>query len=123
MRQANESVGTGSARLKSLYLSDNLIGDQGVMAHLSFKEDGTIEGWGEDAEDGRYAIEDGVWSTPGGDGDAMPLQTGGRVAWVEKYDRGFQVALRGQVLADGTIRAMWASTFGVAGSVDLEMRR
>lgn len=98
-------------------------GDQGVMTHLSFKEDGTIEGWGEDAEDGRYAIEDGVWSTPGGDGDAMPLQTGGRVAWVEKYDRGFQVALRGQVLADGTIRAMWASTFGVAGSVDLEMRR
>ena len=66
-------------------------------------------------------IEDGV-EHPGGDRDAMPLQTGGR-RMGRSTTGAFRVALRGQVLADGTIRAMWASTFGVAGSVDLEMRR
>lgn len=94
-------------------------GDQGVMTHLTFREDGTVEGWGEDVEDGRYVIEDGVWSTSAGATVDESVRPGGRVAWVEKYDKGFEVALRGQVLADGTIRAMWASTFGVAGSVDL----
>lgn len=96
-------------------------GDQGVMSQLTFKSDGTVEGWGEDAEDGRYVIKDGVWSTTGG--DESTVRPGGRVAWVEVYDSGFEVALRGQVLADGTIRAMWASTIGVLGSVDLVKRQ
>lgn len=94
-------------------------GDQGVMTHLTFKADGTVEGWGEDMEDGRYVIEDGVWSTTTGGDDDGTVRTGGRVAWIEKYDEGFEVALRGQVLPDGAIRAMWASTIGVSGSVDL----
>lgn len=47
------------------------------------------------------------------------MQPGGRVAWIEEYDKGFEVALRGQIRADGTIRAMWASTVGVSGTVDL----
>lgn len=66
--------------------------------------------------DGPYTIEDGVWSTTAGDEGVQP---GARVAWVEKYDLGFEVALRGQVRADGTIRAMWASSVGVSGSVEL----
>ena len=32
---------------------------------------------------------------------------------------GKEVALRGQLRADGTIRAMWASSIGVCGSVEL----
>lgn len=93
-------------------------GDQDVVTHLTFKKDGTVEGWGDDAVDGRYSIKDGVWSTSGG--DATKVLPGARVAWIEQYDGGFDVALRGQVRADGTIRAMWASTIGVSGSVDLE---
>lgn len=91
-------------------------GDQDVVTHLNFRGDGTVAGWGKDSEDGYYVIKDGVWSTTGG---TETMQAGGRVAWIEKYDSGFEVALRGQVLADGTIRAMWASTVGVSGSVDL----
>lgn len=91
-------------------------GDQGVVTHLNFCDDGTIDGWGEDGTDGRYIIKDGVWSTTGGD---ETMQPGGRVAWIEKYDVGFEVALRGQIRADGTILAMWASTVGVSGSVEL----
>lgn len=91
-------------------------GDQGVLTHLNFSRDGTVSGWGKDGVDGYYVIKGGVWSTTGGD-DAV--QRGGRVAWIEKYEKGFEVALRGQIRADGTIRAMWASTMGVTGSVDL----
>jgi len=93
-------------------------GDQPVAVHLEFKEDGTVQGWGNDGVDGRYVLKDGVWSTTGGGGGLAGL-LGARVAWIEQYDEGFQVALRGQVLADGTIRALWASTVGVSGSVDL----
>ena len=89
-------------------------GDQSVVTHLTFLPNGTVKGWGEDGVDGRYVIKDGVWST-GGEGIA-----GGRVAWIEKYDEGFEVALRGQIRADGAIRALWASSVGVGGSVDLE---
>lgn len=92
-------------------------GDQVVVTHLYFREDGTVHGWGEDGVDGRYVIKDGVWSTTSGSTNAMKLW--GRVAWIEKYDEGFEVALRGQICADGTIRAMWASTIGVSGTVDL----
>lgn len=93
-------------------------GDQPVAVHLEFKEDGTVQGWGNDGVDGRYVLKDGVWSTTGGGGGLAGL-LGARVAWIEQYDQGFQVALRGQVRADGTIRALWASTVGVSGSVDL----
>merc|ERR1719274_13218 len=85
-------------------------GDQSVVTHLTFLPNGTVKGWGEDGVDGRYVIKDGVWST-GGEGIA-----GGRVAWIEKYDEGFEVALRGQIRADGAIRALWASSVGVGGS-------
>ena len=54
-----------------------------------------------------------------------------RVAWVECYQNPprcfcrefegapFEVALRGQVRADGTILGLWASSRGMGGSVEL----
>merc|ERR1712224_96629 len=78
-------------------------GDQAVMTHLNFRKDGSVDGWGEDSADGRYIITDGVWSTTNGNEMTQP---GGRVAWIEKYDEGFEVALRGQVRPDGTILAL-----------------
>jgi hypothetical protein len=95
-------------------------GDQDVVTHLTFRKDGTVGGWGEDGEDGRYVLKDGVWSTTSADDDGEScMGLGGRVAWIEKYDRGHEVAVRGQIRADGTIRAMWASTVGVSGSAEL----
>jgi len=90
-------------------------GDQPVVTELTFLKDGTVQGWGADGVDGGYVVKDGVWSTASGEGGAV----GARVAWIEAYDEGFEVALRGQVRADGTIRAMWASSVGVSGSVEL----
>lgn len=81
-------------------------GDQGVMTELRFNVDGTIEGTGDDADDGPYVIREGSWSAK-------------RVAWIEEYNKGFQVALRGQVRPDGTVLGLWAASTGVAGSVEL----
>jgi len=88
-------------------------GDQPVSTHLTFDTDGHIEGWGLDEVDGLYVIKEGRWSTREG------KLGSGRVAWIEKYDDGFEVALRGQIRDDGVIRAMWASDRGVSGSVEL----
>ena len=88
-------------------------GDQPVSTHLTFDKDGGIEGWGFDDVDGPYVIKEGRWSTREG------KLGGGRVAWIEKYDDGFEVALRGQIRDDGVIRAMWASDRGISGSVEL----
>lgn len=81
-------------------------GDQQVTTSLKFHHDGTLTGTGDDAVDGRYIINEGRWSAQ-------------RVAWIEKYEEGFEVALRGQRRPDGSIRALWASSVGVAGSVEL----
>jgi len=93
-------------------------GDQDVVTHLVFENDGTVRGWGEDGVDGTYNIRDGRWSP-------SPDQMGGaRVAWVETYDDGFEVALRGQVRkSDGALLGMWASSRGISGSVKLESDR
>jgi len=93
-------------------------GDQEVVTHLVFEDDGTVRGWGEDGVDGTYNITDGRWSP-------SPDQTGGaRVAWIETYDDGFEVALRGQVRkSDGALLGMWASSRGISGSVKLESDR
>lgn len=90
-------------------------GDQGVLTHLQFASDGSVRGWGTDVEDGAYAIDEGRWST------SADATGGARVAWIERYDDGFEVALRGQVRkSDGAILGMWASSRGVSGSVELE---
>jgi len=81
-------------------------GDQSVHTTLTFGRDGRVSGEGYDGVDGAYVIREGRWSQK-------------RVAWVEEYDEGFSVALRGQVRPDGTIVALWASSVGVGGSVTL----
>lgn len=81
-------------------------GDQDVLTRLRFARDGTVAGSGHDGVDGAYEIREGRWA-------------GRRVAWIERYNAGFTVALRGQVRPDGTILALWASSTGVGGSVEL----
>lgn len=81
-------------------------GDQAVSTKLTFGLDGSIVGEGHDGVDGDYAIREGRWAAK-------------RVAWIETYDEGFSVALRGQVRPDGSILALWASSRGVGGSVEL----
>lgn len=104
-----------SGRYKGTSAEDD-DGDQDVVTHLNFRDNGTVEGWGKDSVDGYYIIKDGVWSMTGG---TETMRPSGRVAWIEKYDSGFEVALRGQIRADGIIRALWSSTVGVSGSVEL----
>jgi len=81
-------------------------GDQAVSTHLTFRRDGTVVGAGHDGVDGVYTIQEGRWCNR-------------RVAWIEEYEDGFEVALRGQVRHDGTIYALWASSRDVCGSVEL----
>lgn len=84
-------------------------GDQDARTTLKFGKDGGVTGTGIDGVDGPYRIRTGRWS---------PVTK--RVAWLEEYDQGFTVALRGQLLPDGSIRAMWASSLDIGGSVTLE---
>lgn len=81
-------------------------GDQAVSTNLIFGRDGIVSGSGFDSVDGDYVVSYGRWA-------------GKRVAWIETYDEGFTVALRGQVRPDGSILALWASSRGVGGSVEL----
>lgn len=92
-------------------------GDQDVRTLLEFEKDGTLTGRGFDSEDGPYAIQEGRWSVAEG------RLGGGRVAWIERYEDGFEVALRGQIRDDGVIRALWASDRDVSGSVDLTLEK
>lgn len=79
-----------------------------------------ILGSGYDEVDGAYEINEGRWSA---------RSSGARVAWIESYQippfcrefKGapFEVALRGQVRPDGTILAIWASSRGIGGTVEL----
>ena len=60
---------------------------------------------------------------------ALSRSPGARVAWIESYQNPpfcrefegapFEVALRGQVRPDGTILAIWASSRGIGGTVEL----
>jgi len=81
-------------------------GDQSASTTLAFDESGGVTGEGFDGVDGAYKLE-GRWAAQ-------------RVAWIEKYDDGFTVALRGQILPDGSIRGMWASSRGIGGAVTLD---
>lgn len=81
-------------------------GDQSASTTLTFETSGGLSGEGFDGVDGAYTVE-GRWA-------------GQRVAWMETYDDGFTVALRGQILPNGSIRAMWASSRGIGGAVTLD---
>ena len=73
-----------------------------------------------DEVDGAYEINEGRWSAH---------SPGARVAWIESYQNPpfcrefegapFEVALRGQVRPDGIILAIWASSRGIGGTVEL----
>lgn len=81
-------------------------GDLAALTTLRFHREGTVTGSGHDGVDGAYKIRSGRWSKR-------------RVAWIEEYVEGITVALRGQVRPDGSILALWASSRGVGGSLEL----
>ena len=91
-----------------------------VKTSLTFSRDGEVLSSGHDEVDGAYEINEGRWSA---------RSPGARVAWIESYQNPpfcrefegapFEVALRGQVRPDGTILAIWASSRGIGGTVEL----
>ena len=88
-------------------------GDQAVRSTLTFGRDGSVTGRGKDGVDGAYRIVRGRWGTR--DGDSKPT-----VAWIEEYDEGFQVAVKGHYDArDGKIKARFTSSRGVSGAFAL----
>jgi len=88
-------------------------GDQAARSTLKFHPDGTVTGRGEDGVDGAYQLSRGRWGVL--DGDTRPT-----VAWIEKYDEGFQVAVKGRYNPrNGKIQARFASSRGVSGAFEL----
>lgn len=88
-------------------------GDQAVRTTISFKPDGTVSGRGKDGVDGAYRIVRGRWGVRG-DGNKVT------VAWIEKYDEGFSVAVKGTYdPRSGRIKAGFTSERGVSGAFEL----
>jgi len=88
-------------------------GDQAVRTTITFKPDGTVTGRGKDGVDGAYRITQVRWGVLGDD-------TKVTVAWYEKYDEGFWVAVKGTCDArSGRIKARFTSDRGVSGSCEL----
>merc|ERR1711907_780356 len=92
--------------------------DQSVRSTIRFGSDGSISGRGNDGEDGYYTIKDGRWAPPN---TPNPLKTGViRVAWKEKYDKGFEVVVEGEYNArTGKIKAHFESSRAVSGTFEL----
>jgi len=88
-------------------------GDQAVRTTIRFRPDGTVTGRGKDGVDGAYRITRGRWGMHGDDDKVT-------VAWIEEYDEGFSVAVKGTYEArSGTIKARFTSDRGVSGSFEL----
>lgn len=106
----------GAAPLSGVYWGsseESDEGDQAVRTTLTFGSDGTIEGRGRDGVDGNYRISRGRWGVL--DGDSEPT-----VAWIEKYDEGFEVMVQGKCDArSGKIEARFTSSRGVRGAFGL----
>ena len=65
-----------------------------------------------DGVDGAYRITQGAWG-----GRAAGAASGVELGWIEEYDEGFRVAVRGRYdAADGTIKARFTSSRGVSGT-------
>jgi len=95
-------------------------GDQSVRTTIKFKRDGTIHGRGNDGVDGRYTITSGRWGLLDGSPDGTRGLTRMQVAWIEKYDEGFEVAVEGRYdPEDGKIRASFTSSRGITGDFEL----
>lgn len=88
-------------------------GDQSVRTNLAFGSNGSVSGRGRDGVDGSYRISRGRWGVL--DGQTKPT-----VAWIEDYDEGFKVAVKGSYDArTGKIEARFTSSRGVGGSFEL----
>jgi len=88
-------------------------GDQSVRTKLTFGSNGSVTGRGRDGVDGSYKISQGRWGVL--DGQTKPT-----VAWIEDYDEGFKVAVKGSYDAGtGKIKARFTSSRGVGGSFEL----
>lgn len=90
-------------------------GNQAVRTTLKFRKDGKIEGRGRDGVDGAYRITKGRWGALDGDGRNQLT-----VTWVEVYDEGFQVAVKGRCDRLGRVTARFESSRGVRGSFELK---
>jgi len=87
-------------------------GDQAVRTTLRFGAGGVVKGRGTDGVDGAYRITKGVWGARDDAGAA-----GVELGWIEEYDEGFRVAVRGRYDArDGKITARFTSSRGVSGT-------
>lgn len=88
-------------------------GDQAVRSTINFLPNGIIEGRGKDGVDGAYRITRGRWGIRG---DHEPTE----IAWIEVYDEGFSVVVKGKYDArSGTIKAHFASSRSVRGKFEL----
>ena len=89
-------------------------GDQAVGTHLKFGRDGTVRGHGKDGVDGGYRITGGRWGALDGNKHMI------KVAWMERYDEGFTVAVEGEYrVKDGKINGRFTSTRGISGGFTL----
>ena len=79
-----------------------------VRANLQFANKGKISGSGADSVDGSYRVQ-GAWK-------------GSRVRWVESYNEGFSVTVRGDVKEDGTIDCRFRSSRGIQGRFKLKKK-
>ena len=74
-----------------------------------------VEGRGNDSADGAYKITKGAWGVAE-QGDIT-------IAWVEKYDQGFEVLVEGVYDArGGKIKAAFYSSRSVSGKFELALK-
>lgn len=95
-------------------------GDQAVRSKLTFKPDGSIVGSGVDGVDGGYRVTRGRWGRRSSSSPLDSLSPSTTVAWIEEYNEGFKVAVKGQYdESTGEIKARFISSRGVSGSFEL----
>lgn len=84
---------------------------QAVNVQLHFDEEtGEVQGSGYDSMDGKYTL-DGEWA-------------GNKVKWIESYNEGFTVAVRGKVWNGGTkMDCSFVSSRGIRGSFNISRKK
>lgn len=91
-------------------------GDQAVRCTVTFERGGTVTGRGTDGVDGAYRITDGRWG-------ALDSDSKLTVGWIERYDQGFEVAVKGRYdVGNGKITARFTSSRGVSGAFELTLK-
>jgi len=88
-------------------------GDQSIRCTLTFDQSGELSGHGKDGVDGAYKIKGGRWG-------ALPGDSALTLAWVEVYDEGFEVVVKGTYdFEEGKVKASFSSDRGVDGKFEL----